>query len=48
MWVRFINEVTNFKFRLFPKKTDLQALIKYYDADGDGQISYDEFLKGLR
>lgn len=34
--------------RLFPKKVELQALIKYYDVNGDGQISYDEFIKGLR
>jgi Ca2+-binding EF-hand superfamily protein len=26
----------------------LQALIKYYDTDGDGNVSYDEFLRGLR
>lgn len=35
-------------FRLFPKKVELQALIKYYDVNGDGQISYDEFIRGLR
>jgi len=23
-------------------------LIKYYDVDGDGSISYDEFLSGLK
>jgi len=23
-------------------------LIKYYDVDGDGNVSYDEFLRGLR
>ncbi len=22
--------------------------MKYYDVDGDGNISYDEFLRGLR
>jgi Ca2+-binding EF-hand superfamily protein len=33
---------------LFPKKTDLQALHKYYDIDGDGNICYEEFLRGLR
>jgi Ca2+-binding EF-hand superfamily protein len=27
---------------------ELQALIKYYDVDGDGQVSYEEFLRGLR
>ena len=26
----------------------MQALIKYYDVDGDGNVSYDEFLRGLR
>lgn len=35
-------------FSLFPKKVELQALIKYYDVNGDGQISYDEFIRGLR
>jgi len=35
-------------FGLFPKKVELQALIKFYDVDGDGNITYDEFLSGLR
>jgi hypothetical protein len=35
-------------YRLFPKKVELQALMKYYDVDGDGNISYEEFLRGLR
>ena len=35
-------------FRVFPKKQDLQAIIKYYDTDGDGNITYEEFLRGLR
>lgn len=35
-------------YRLFPKKVELQALMKYYDVDGDGNITYDEFLRGLR
>ncbi len=26
----------------------MQALIKFYDVDGDGQVSYEEFLRGLR
>lgn len=26
----------------------MQALLKYYDIDGDGQVSYEEFLRGLR
>lgn len=34
--------------RLFPKKVDIQALMKFYDVDGDGSITYDEFLNGLR
>lgn len=30
--------------------TDLKALIRYYDkdGDGDGNISYQEFIRGLR
>lgn len=35
-------------FGLFPKKVEIQALMKFYDVDGDGNISYDEFLSGLR
>ncbi|CDW86450.1 ef hand family protein [Stylonychia lemnae] len=35
-------------FGLFPKKVELQALMKYYDIDGDGNISYEEFIRGLR
>ena len=35
-------------FSLFPKKVELQALMKHYDVDGDGNITYDEFLRGLR
>lgn len=35
-------------YRLFPKKVELQALMKYYDVDGDGNITYNEFLRGLR
>lgn len=34
--------------RLFPKKVELQALMKFYDVDGDGNISYEEFIRGLR
>jgi hypothetical protein len=34
--------------RLFPKKVELQALMKYYDIDGDGSVGYEEFLSGLR
>lgn len=35
-------------FGIFPKKVELQALIKYYDTDGDGCIHYNEFLSGLK
>lgn len=35
-------------FGLFPKKVELQALMKYYDVDSDGNISYEEFLNGLK
>jgi len=35
-------------FGLFPKKVELQALVKYYDVDGDGSITYDEFISGLK
>lgn len=35
-------------FGLFPKKVELQALMKYYDIDGDGNVTYEEFLRGLR
>ena len=38
----------DYMYRLFPKKVDLQALMKYYDVDGDGSITYEEFLNGLR
>ena len=27
---------------------ELQALMKFYDVDGDGNVSYEEFLRGLR
>jgi len=33
---------------LFPKKVELQALMKYYDTNQDGTISYTEFTNGLR
>lgn len=35
-------------FGLFPKKVELQALMKFYDVDGDGNIGYEEFVRGLR
>jgi Ca2+-binding EF-hand superfamily protein len=33
---------------LFPSKVELQALMKFYDVDNDGNITYEEFLRGLR
>lgn len=33
---------------MFPTKIELQGLMKYYDIDGDGNISYEEFLRGMR
>lgn len=35
-------------FGLFPKKVEIQALMAFYDVDGDGNITYEEFLRGLR
>lgn len=35
-------------FGLFPKKVELQALMKFYDVNRDGSVSYEEFLTGLR
>mmetsp|Transcript_42301 Transcript_42301/g.30511 ORF Transcript_42301/g.30511 Transcript_42301/m.30511 type:complete len:96 (-) Transcript_42301:606-893(-) len=35
-------------YGIFPKKVDIQALMKFYDIDGDGNITYEEFLRGLR
>ena len=35
-------------FGLFPKVIEVQALMKYYDVDGDGNITYEEFIRGLR
>ena len=36
------------QYGLFPKVVEIQALMKYYDVDGDGNITYEEFLRGLR
>ena len=33
---------------MFPKVVEVQALVKFYDIDGDGCISYEEFVRGLR
>ena len=35
-------------FGIFVKKVELQALMKYYDVNQDGNVSYDEFLNGLK
>ena len=35
-------------YSIFPKKVELQALMRHYDVDGDGSISYEEFIRGLR
>ena len=35
-------------YGLFPKKVELQALMKYYDINADGSISFDEFMSGLK
>jgi len=41
-------QILTFLHRLFPKKVELQALMKFYDIDHDGNISYEEFMRGLR
>ena len=35
-------------FGLFPTKPQLTDLMNYYDIDKDGNITYEEFLRGLR
>lgn len=35
-------------YGIFPKVVEIQALMKYYDVDGDGNITYEEFIRGLR
>lgn len=35
-------------FGIFVKKVELQALMKYYDINQDGNITYEEFLNGLK
>ena len=34
-------------YRFFPKSNDLKQLHAYYDKDGDGHISYDEFINAI-
>lgn len=36
------------QYGLFPKIVEIQALMKHYDVDQDGNITYEEFLRGLR
>lgn len=36
------------KIGLFPTKVQMQVLFKYYDVNGDGVVTYDEFLAALR
>ncbi len=33
---------------MFPKKVEIQALMKFYDLNKDGNISFDEFINGLK
>jgi Ca2+-binding EF-hand superfamily protein len=40
--------IITFTNSLFLKIVEIQALMKFYDVDGDGNISYDEFVRGLR
>jgi len=35
-------------FGFFPKIVDLQALLKYYDKNGDGNIDFEEFVAAVR
>jgi len=42
----FEKALANFGF--FPKVVDLQALLKHYDTNGDGQIDFDEFIVAVR
>ena len=41
----FIDALGQFGF--FPKIVEIQALMKYFDVDGNENIAYEEFLKGL-
>ena len=36
------------QFGLFPSKVELQALMKFYDVNKDGNVTYEEFLSGLK
>ena len=35
-------------YSIFPKIVEVQALMKFYDKNGDGSISFAEFIEGLR
>lgn len=35
-------------FGFFPKVVDLQALMKYYDKNGDGEVDFEEFIGAVR
>lgn len=45
-YAEFINALAT--FGLHPKGDELHGLMKFYDVDGDGNISFDEFLSGLK
>jgi Ca2+-binding EF-hand superfamily protein len=36
------------EFRLGFSEADVETLYKYFDVDGNGRLSYDEFLRGVR
>jgi len=35
-------------FGIFAKVCEVQALMKFFDTNGDGNIGYEEFIRGLR
>lgn len=35
------------KFGFFLKNVDYQCLLKYFDTDNDGHVSYQEFIAGI-
>lgn len=35
-------------FGIFAKVCEVQALMKFFDTNGDGNIGYEEFVSGLR
>jgi Ca2+-binding EF-hand superfamily protein len=36
------------EFRLGFDDSDIGKVFKYFDRDGSGDLSYDEFLRGIR